>query len=140
MGFLDFIPFIGKVIDRVIPDPQAAADAKIELMKLQINDAQFTAQLANNLVQSQLDINKVEATSDKLLVAGWRPFIGWVCGTAFACNYVIIPIVVFCMAAFGHPLDDVPKFEMGELMPVLAGLLGLGALRSYEKVKGVKSK
>ncbi len=109
-------------------------------MKLQLNDSQFTAKLANDLVQSQLDINKIEASNEKLFVSGWRPAIGWICGLAFATNYVIVPLTVFLCAIFGHPLSDVPTFDMGELTPVLLGMLGLGGLRTFEKVKGIKGK
>ncbi len=137
MSFLDFIPFVTKIIDRVIPDPKAAADAKMEVLKLQINDSQFTAKIANDLVQSQLDINKIEAASPNLFVSGGRPFILWICGLIFAANYLIIPVTSYILTILGHPVIEMPKLDMGEMMPVLGGLLGLGAMRSYERVKGV---
>lgn len=140
MAFLDFIPFIGKILDKVIPDPKAAADAKMELLKLQIGDSQFTQQLTNDLVQAQLDINKIEAASPNLFVSGGRPFILWICGLIFAANYLIIPLIAFILNIYGHPITDMPKLDMGEMMPVLGGLLGLGAMRSYERVKGVIAK
>ncbi len=137
MAFLDFIPLIGNVIDRIIPNKEAAEAAKLELLKLQIADNQFTAKIANDLVQSQLEINKIEAASPNLLVSGGRPFMIWVCGVAFAWQYVLMPIALFIRACYDLPEIPLPALDMNSMMPVLGGLLGLGAFRSYEKVKGV---
>jgi uncharacterized protein (DUF2062 family) len=99
---------------------------------------QERAQLAAavQLVQGQLDINKVEAASESVFVAGWRPFIGWTCGVAFAYKFVLAPVAALVLTAVGHPIT-LPVLEFGEMMPILFGMLGLGAFRSYEKVKGV---
>jgi uncharacterized protein (DUF2062 family) len=91
---------------------------------------------AVQLVQGQLDINKTEAASESVFVAGWRPFIGWTCGVAFAYKFVAAPVAALVLTAVGHPIT-LPVLEFGEMMPVLFGMLGLGAFRSYEKVKGV---
>jgi hypothetical protein len=89
-------------------------------------------------VQAQNDVNKVEAASNSVLVAGWRPYIGWVCGTAFAINFVVGPLASWATSLFGHPVIF-PILNMTELMPVLMGMLGLGGMRSWEKVNGVKT-
>jgi hypothetical protein len=88
------------------------------------------------VVQGQLDINKAEAASGNSFVGGWRPFIGWVCGAAFAWNWVGMPIAMFVLSYLGKPMS-LTQADMTEMMPVLLGMLGLGALRSYEKTKGV---
>jgi hypothetical protein len=137
MDFLSLIPFLGNLLDRIIPDPAAAAAAKLEVLKLQMNNDQVMAKAANDLVQSQLNINAVEAASPSLLVSGGRPFIIWVCGFAFAWQFVLSPMVTFVLAAIGHPVGALPVLDMGEMMPVLGGLLGLGSLRTFEKIKGV---
>jgi hypothetical protein len=72
-----------------------------------------------------------------VFVAGWRPFIGWVCGAAFAWNWIGLPIVKAGMLAFGGPALDLAQADMTEMLPVLMGMLGLGALRTFEKSKGV---
>jgi hypothetical protein len=91
---------------------------------------------AVTLVQGQLDINKAEAGSSSLFVAGWRPFIGWICGSAFAYKFVLAPAVAFGLTAFGHPVI-LPVLDFTEMSSVLLGMLGIGGLRTIEKIKGV---
>jgi hypothetical protein len=88
------------------------------------------------VVQGQIDINKVEAASPSVFVSGWRPFIGWVCGVACAWNWIGLKVALFVAAYLGHPLDMQPA-DVSEMMPVLLGMLGLGGLRTVEKLKGV---
>jgi hypothetical protein len=89
------------------------------------------------VVQGQLDINKVEAASPSVFVAGWRPFIGWTCGVACGWNWIGLPVAKFLLTWFGHPIDVSPA-DVSEMMPVLMGMLGLGGLRTYEKVKNAE--
>lgn len=91
---------------------------------------------AVQLVNGQLEINKVEAANPSVLVSGWRPFIGWVCGVACAWNWVGISVVRTGLAIVGQPVE-LRSADLSEMMPVLLGLLGLGALRTYEKVREV---
>ena len=120
-----------KVIDRIWPDPTAAAAAKLELFKLQ-----QSGEL--QMMVSQMDINKEEAKSPSMFVSGWRPFIGWVCGAACAWNWVGLKVALFAAAYFGKELNLAPA-DIGEMMPVLLGMLGLGGLRTMEKIQGVAS-
>jgi hypothetical protein len=126
------IGVVGQVIDRVWPDPTQAAAAKLQLVQLQMNGE--LAQIAG-----QMDINKTEAANTSVFVSGWRPFIGWVCGSACAWNWIGLPIAKFAMAFAGHPLNFSPA-DISEMMPVLMGLLGLGGLRTVEKINGVAAK
>ena len=91
---------------------------------------------AQELARGQLEVNKVEAASKSMFVAGWRPFIGWVCGIGFLSNFIIIP-----MANFGLALAEmsivIPMIDTTQMMPVLMGMLGLGAMRTVEKVQKV---
>ena len=91
------------------------------------------------VVQGQLDINKAEASNPSVFVSGWRPFIGWVCGSACAWNWIGLPIAKAGLLLAGVTLTISPA-DISEMMPVLMGMLGLGGLRSYEKVKGVAAK
>ena len=91
------------------------------------------------VVQGQLDINKVEAANPSVFVSGWRPFIGWVCGTACAWNWIGLPIAKLLITIFSYPVDLTPA-NLTEMMPVLLGMLGLGGLRTLEKINGVAAK
>lgn len=94
---------------------------------------------AQELALAQVEVNKAEAASSSVWKGGWRPFVGWVCGTAFAYHFVIQPLAIFGLAAYGMEVPELPNFEMGQLMTVLMGMLGLGGLRSFEKFKKVAS-
>ena len=92
---------------------------------------------AQELARGQLDINKVEAAHRSLFVAGWRPFIGWTCGVALMAHFVLFPATDFVVAYMGYNVPPMPAFDMDSLMTVLLGMLGLGGMRSFEKLKGV---
>lgn len=125
---IDSLLSIGtKIIDRVIPDKTAAAQAQAELVKMQVSGE--LEQLAG-----QLEVNKVEAANSSLFVAGWRPFIGWVCGAALAYQFVIRPIVTWAVPSMGYQIAEMPGLD-DNLWELLTGMLGLGGLRTYEKVK-----
>ena len=92
---------------------------------------------AQELAKGQLEVNKVEAAHKSLFVAGWRPAIGWICGLGMASNFILIPMANFVLALTGSAVV-VPLLDTGEMMPVLMGMLGLGAMRTYEKKQGVQ--
>ena len=92
---------------------------------------------AQELAKGQLEINKAEASHRSIFVAGWRPFVGWTCGVALAWHFVLAPFIIFGSAYAGVPLPELPQFDMSSLLTVLMGMLGLGGLRSFEKVKGL---
>ena len=91
------------------------------------------------VVQGQLEVNKAEAGNASVFVSGWRPAIGWVCGAACAWNWVGLPMAKLGLALGGVEIALEPA-DISEMMPILLGMLGLGGLRSYEKVKGVAAK
>jgi len=113
------------VINRFFPD-------KTEQEKAQIAQAL-------TIMQMQMDVNKEEAKSTSVFVSGWRPFIGWVCGMACAWNWLGLPMAVALSTYMGHPIP-LSSADITEMMPVLMGMLGLGGLRTYEKLNGVASK
>ena len=119
----------GKVIDRLWPDPAQRDAAKLELFKLQQNGEL-------QLLAGQMAINAEEAKSTSIFVAGWRPFIGWVCGAAFAWNWIGLKIALCIANYYGKELNLTPA-DMAEMLPVLLGMLGIGGLRTMEKIKGV---
>ena len=113
-----------------------------------IQDKDLKAKLAHDIATmaekhshenalAQIEVNKIEAASPDFFKSSWRPFIGWVCGVAFAYHFVLQPIIIFVVALFGAEIPALPEFDMASLMTVLGGLLGLGGLRTYEKSKGL---
>lgn len=110
------------VINKVWPD-KSAQEA-----------AQLAAAVA--IVQGQIDINKAEAASPSPFTSGWRPAIGWVCAAALACQYIGRPLLAWGGIVLGHPLPELPGID-DNLWELMLGMLGLGGLRSYEKVKRV---
>jgi len=129
------LPVLGNLLDRLLPDQKASDAAKLEVMRMaQAGElAQLDAEL--KVATGQIEVNKVEAASQSLFVAGWRSFIGWTCGAAFAFKFILGPSAVVVMAMAGHPIT-LPVFDFAEMSTVLMGMLGLGALRTVEKVKG----
>lgn len=117
-----------------VSDLASTVIAKIWPDKSEAEKQQLAA--AVMVVQGQLDINKVEAASPSVFVSGWRPMIGWVCGSACAWNWIGLPIAKMVLDVAGHPIQLSPA-DISEMMPILMGMLGLGTLRTIEKVKGV---
>lgn len=120
-----------------VADLATAVIGKIWPDKSEAEKQQLAA--AVSLVQGQIAINQAEASNPSVFVSGWRPAIGWVCGAACAWNWVGLKMALFAAAYLGHPLVLQPA-DIGEMMPVLLGMLGLGGLRTYEKVSGVAAK
>lgn len=120
----------GKVIDRIWPDPSQAANAKLELFKLQ-----QSGELQE--IAGQLKINEVEASNPSVFVSGWRPWCGWVGGFGLAYVSILEPISRFVSTVFLHYSGSFPVIDTTITFQVLLGMLGLGGLRSIEKIKGV---
>lgn len=118
------------LLDKFIPDAGEKAKLAHEI-------ATMAEKQAHELALAQIEVNKAEAASGSIFKGGWRPFIGWTCGVAFAYHFVVQPFMIFIALTAGVQLPPLPEFEMGSLMTVLGGLLGLGGLRTFEKYKGV---
>jgi len=129
------LPLISNLIDKILPDPQAAADAKLKMMEMAQRGelAQLDADV--KLATGQMEVNKTEAASSSLFVSGWRPAVGWCCALAFGFKFIGGPLLVLIAAYFGHPIT-LPVFDFTEMSTVLLGMLGLGGLRTVEKIKG----
>ena len=129
------IPAITQVLDKIIPDPQAAADAKLKALELaQKGDlAALDAEL--RLALGQLEVNKAEATTD-MFRGGWRPAVGWVCVVGLGYQFVLQPVLPWLVALFGAQVPPLPAIDNETLMVLLTGMLGLGGLRTFERVKG----
>ena len=118
------------ILDKFIEDKDQKAALAHEI-------ATMSERHAQELAKGQLEINKAEAASGSVFKGGWRPFIGWVCGAAFAYHFVLQPFIAFGVTVAGVDIPELPSFDMGSLMTVMMGMLGLGGLRSYEKKQGL---
>ena len=135
--------FGSKVLERIFPDPAERLKAQTALA--QMKESGDLARLASetDLLKGQLDINKIEAASTNWFVAGWRPFVGWTCAVAYAYAYIILPFLTFFVYLWGSPetvkqIAQLPKLDLGAMIPLLLGMLGIGAARTVEKVKGAE--
>ena len=124
-GGTDAVSAVGNAFDAIFTSDEERAQAKAVMEKLRQQPAAL-----------QVELNKVEASHRSVFVAGWRPFIGWVCGAGFAYHFVLQPFLLFVVAWVGVDMPELPVFDMGTLQTVLMGMLGLGGLRTFEKVAG----
>ena len=123
---------LGKgLIDRIFPDPAAKAAAELELLKM-------TQQGDLNVILEQLKINAIEAASPSIFVAGWRPFVGWTCGFGLVYATIIHNILEWVSVVQAWPIP--PAVDTDTLIYVLGAMLGIGGLRTLEKVRGVAAK
>ena len=116
---------ISNILDKFVADKDLKQKLEHEL-KTELHRANM----------AQIEVNKVEAQHRTVFVAGWRPFTGWVCATALAYHFIIEPVLVFFLSWYGVEIK-LPQFDMGSLLTVLMGMLGLGGLRTYEKKQGL---
>lgn len=114
----------------LIPNPNARARAREEL-ELTLATATQQASLA------QMEINKTEAAHRSLFVAGWRPFIGWVCGVGIFWAFVGHPLAQWIADLARPGLVELPSFNTDVLLELVLAMLGMGSLRTWEKIKGV---
>lgn len=118
------------LLDKVVEDKDQRA-------RLAHDIATMSEKHAQDLALAQIKVNAAEAASGSLFKGGWRPFVGWVCGVAFCYHFILQPLIIFIVALTGATIPDLPSFDMGTLLTVLGGLLGIGGLRTYEKQKGL---
>ena len=118
------------ILDKFIEDKDQKAKLAHEIATMSDTHAQ-------QALLAQLEINKAEAASGSLFKGGWRPFVGWVCGIAFAYHFVLQPLLIFVLIVFNVNIPDLPVFDMSTLLTTLGGLLGIGGLRTYEKKSGL---
>jgi len=122
----------GKLLDKFIPDPAKKAKAQLEMIKMQQAGEFKVLDLIAQSDTNQVNINLEEAKSDNLFKSGWRPYIGWVCGAGFSYQVLIQPVLTGLLPQYHFATIDTQS-----MLTLLLGLLGLGGMRSYEKLKGV---
>lgn len=136
------IPIIGDIIgavkdlaSEVIVDKDKRDEINLKLQEL---EDRSNERLHQELM-GQIEINKQEAAHPSIFVAGWRPFIGWVCGVAVSWSFVAAPVFEWISRLFGWK-GAMPELDVGQLMTLILAMLGIGAQRSFDKYKGVDTK
>lgn len=136
-GIIGGVVQIGSsLIDRLIPDPAAAAQAKLELLKMQTQGELAKLTMATDLGKAQLAVDQTEAASNNAYAADWRPTAGYVMVGIMAWEYALAPLLTWLTALIGHP-TPMPTLDFNSISPVLMGMLGLGTMHTVETVKGV---
>lgn len=125
------------LIDKLIVDPTEKMAAKERLLAMQQAGEFKELDVALELAKGQLAINQVEAASSSLFVSGWRPAVGWVCAFGFAYVALLQPLLPWLVGLRGMVVAPLPNIDTSVLMTLLLGMLGLGGLRTTEKIKGV---
>lgn len=133
------LPILGTVLEKVLPDPKAAADAKLKMLEMAQAGQLAALDAEVKLAVGQIEVNKAEASNPSMFVSGWRPAVGWVCALALAYQYLLRPLGTFVAGSMGWPVAEMPALDES-LWGLLFGMLGLGGLRSMEKIKGVAAK
>lgn len=121
---------VSGLLDKFVEDKDQRARLAHEI-------ATMAERHAQELALAQIEVNKQEAASRNMFIAGWRPFVGWSCGLALFWHFLGLPVTLFVTGWFGVEHPPLPRFDMDSLMTVLFGMLGLGGLRTFEKFKGV---
>tara|TARA_R110002072_G_scaffold285486_2_gene450303 strand:- start:13149 stop:13556 length:408 start_codon:yes stop_codon:yes gene_type:complete len=120
---------VSSILDKVIPDKDLRERLSHEIATMAEKHAQAQ-------VMAQIEVNKIEAASSSVFVSGWRPAIGWICAMGMAGNFLVIPFANMALELSKTGVT-IPMIALSEMMPVLMGMLGLGAMRTVEKVKAV---
>lgn len=123
------------LLDKIIPDPAAAADAKLKALELAQRGELATLDADLRLMLAQADINKAEASTD-LFRGGWRPACGWVCAAGLAYTFLLRPVLPWLASLAGADVQAMPEIDTDTLMVLLTGMLGLGGLRTVERIRG----
>jgi len=137
----DIMPTIGKILDRVIPDPVAAQKAQLDIAQALADRDRAWAEMIAKQNEQQAAINLVEAQSPSFWTSGWRPAVAWVCVFGFAYSFILAPMVAWGAAILGTALGiafpSPPTLDNGSLLALLTGLLGLSGLKTAERIGGV---
>ena len=121
---------VSNILDKFVEDKDQKAKLAHEIATMSDKHAQ-------EIALAQISVNAAEAASGSLFKGGWRPCVGWVCAIAFFYHFVGQPLIIFIVALAGAEIPTLPEFDMGTLLTVLGGMLGIGSLRTYEKQKGI---
>lgn len=135
MSLLALLPVVGNILDKIIPDPAQKAEAQLKMLEMAQKGEMAVLDADLKMALGQMDINKAEATTD-LFRGGWRPATGWTCVAGLVYQFLAQPLLPWFAAVVGFTVPPLPPIDNEALMVLLTGMLGLGGLRTYERVKG----
>lgn len=127
----------GKLIDRLWPDPTQRDAAKLELLKMQQSGELAALAAETEIAKAQAAVNAAEAESGSLYASSWRPTVGYVCVAGLGYTFLLQPLLPWFAALLGASVPPLPALDTNVLMTLLLGMLGIGGMRSVEKVRGV---
>jgi hypothetical protein len=127
----DLISPVTNIIEEVVVDKDKAREIKLEIEKL----ADKADERYHEELMGQIEVNKIEAQHASIFVAGWRPFIGWTSGVGLAYSFVLAPFIEFAARAAGYT-QEMPMPDASQLLTLVLSMLGVGAMRSYDKAHG----
>jgi hypothetical protein len=139
-GLGSVFDFLSKGIDKIFPDKNEANKVKLEMLKLQQEGEFKELDLEFKAAANQIAVNLKEAENPSVFVSGWRPAVGWVCVLAYAFNYLTLPFLNWASKLADASAPAIVALETGELTTLLFGMLGIGGLRTFEKIKKVANK
>jgi hypothetical protein len=123
-----------RILEKVIPDPAAKAEAQYKLLQLAQTGELAELEAQTRLALGQIQVNQAEATNPNLFVSGWRPAVGWICAAGLGFQFLGSPLLAWISPLFN--LTAPPTIALGDLLTLLVGMLGLGSLRTIEKLQG----
>jgi hypothetical protein len=128
---------IGKLLDKLIPDADKRQEAKVKLAELESKSDSTLLDIAKNAMATMNELNLIDAKSDDKYRTRWRPTIGWICVFGLGWEFIVRPFVVSAVVIFTE-VDQtlIPSLDMAQIIGLTTTLLGMGALRTYEKSKG----
>jgi len=127
---------LGKTtIEKIWPDPIRQQQELLKLREMTQKGDLAALDAHVKLMQGQMEINKIEAASDNIFKSGWRPFVGWSCGSAFLYAGLLEPLMRFVATVVFEYNGAFPVVDTSMMIPVLMGMLGMGAMRSFDKPK-----
>lgn len=129
------LPTIMEVIGKVIPDPNAAAQAKLAAYEMAQKGDLAELDASVKIAQAQAATNTAEAATDKFR-GGWRPACGWICAAGLGYDFLLRPLLPWLVNSLGAHTAPLPAIETESLFVLLAGMLGLGGFRMREKLQG----
>jgi hypothetical protein len=130
------IPALTQVLDKILPDPQAAADAKLKVLELAQKGDETLLGFAERMSTSQNEVNKAEASSGNAYAASWRPTIGYVIAFALAFHYILNPLLLWAAVSF-HANITPPNIALDDhIWELIMGMLGMAGWRTLDKIKG----
>lgn len=131
------LPAVIPLLDKILPDPAQKEAAKLKVLELAQAGELAALNADMQLALGQMEINKAEASTD-LFRGGWRPAVGWTCVAGLVYQFLLMPILPWVVQLSGGSVPPLPAIDNETLMVLLTGMLGLGGLRSFEKVKGLR--